>query len=363
MTLINKIQALSLMMIVLVIAMSSCSTESEVGVEQPTAVKVEVQKIKSTNKAKELQFTGIIEADDKLVLSTKMVGQITNVLVKEGDKINRGQLLVKINSNEIQSKLKGVNASLSEAKASLANVKRNYERIKILAEKGSATQSELDDITTSKKVGEAKVVSIQESKSELYELLTYANLKSPISGFVSQKFVNVGDMATPGSPLLALESLDKLKASINVPEFEIGMLEENDPVQVKIDAIPNRAYRGLIEKIIPSTAFSGAQYKVNIAFESLDRDVKPGMFARVNIKKNLERKILIPESAIQRRGQLHGIFTVNQQGEAMLRWVRIGETYPEGTEVLSGLSQDEIIIVLSEAKLYDGMKIEIIKSI
>ena len=162
MTLINKIQALSLMMIGLVGVMSSCSKESEVEIEQAT-VKVEVQKVKRIDKARELQFTGIIEADDKLVLSTKMVGQITNVLVKEGDEINRGQLLVKINSNEIQSKLKGVNASLSEAKASLANVKRNYERIKILVEKGSATQSELDDITTLKEVGEAKIISIQES--------------------------------------------------------------------------------------------------------------------------------------------------------------------------------------------------------
>ena len=360
MTLINKIQALSLMMIGLVAVISSCSKESEEEIEQ-AAVKVEVQKIKSIDKAKELQFTGIIEADDKLVLSTKIVGQITNVLVKEGDKIKQGQLLVEINSNDIKSKRNAVSASLREAQASLENVNKNYERIKILAQKGSATQRELDDITTSKEVGESKVVSIQASIKELNELLTYANLKSPISGFVSQKFVNVGDMATPGSPLLALESLDNLKASINVPEFEIGMLDENDPVQVKIDALPNKTYRGVIEKIIPSTAFSGAQYKVNIAFESLDRNVKPGMFARVNVNKNLESKILIPASTIERRGQLHGVFTVGQQGEAMLRWVRIGETYPEGTEVLSGLSQDETIIISSEAKLYDGMKVEIIK--
>lgn len=362
MKLATKYQKLSILMIALTGVMGSCNKDKEVEITE-IALKVEVQEIKSTHKAKELQFTGIVEADDKMVLSTKILGQVKKVLVKEGDKISRGQLLVEINSNDILSKLKGAKASLKEATVSLTNVKKNYERIKNLTEKGSATQRELDDITTAKEVGEARMESISQSISELNELLTYANLRSPISGFVSQKFINAGDMATPGSPLLALESLDNLIVSINVPEFEIGMLEENDPVTVKIDALKNATCKGVIEKIIPSSAFSGAQYKVNVAFKSLNENVKPGMFARVDLYKNKEAKILIPSTSIRNRGQLTGLYTVNQQGEAMLRWVRIGQEYPEGTEVLSGLSEGEKIIISSDSKLADGMKVEIIKTI
>lgn len=357
-----KNRKLSIMIIALIGVMTSCGEDKKEEIISEV-LKVEVLEIKNINIPRLLQFTGVVEADDKMVLSTKILGQVKKILVKEGDRVTKGQLLVQINGNDILSKLKGAKASLKEASATLTNVKTNYERIKNLADRGSATQRELDDMTTSVLVGEARVESIGESISELNELLSYANLRSPISGFVSQKFINAGDMATPGSPLLALESLDELKVSINVPEFEIGMLEENDLVTVKIDALGNVTFQGVIEKIIPSSAFSGAQYKVNVAFKSLNKDVKPGMFARVDLYKNSETKILIPRTAIRNRGQLTGLYTINQQGEAMLRWVRIGQEYPEGIEVLSGLIEGEKIITSADSKLVDGMKVEIIKSI
>jgi RND family efflux transporter MFP subunit len=349
-------------MVTIIGVLFSCGENKEEVIVQD-ALKVEILKVKVINRPKLLQFTGQVEADDKMVLSTKILGRIDKISVKEGDQVKKGQLLIEINSNDIQSKLKSVKASFKEGTATLTNVKRNYDRISQLTVRGSATQRELDDITTAKSVAEARLESISASINELEELLTYANLKSPINGFVSQKYINVGDMASPGSPLLALESLGELKVTINVPSFEIGLLEENDQVTIKFDALENATCEGVIEKIVPSSAFSGAQYRVNVSMISFNKNVKPGMFARVDLYKNNESKILIPKNAIRYKGQLTGLFAVNQQDEAMLRWVRLGEQFPEGVEVLSGLIEGERIIISSDSKLIDGIKVETIKSI
>lgn len=342
--------------------LASCKTDRKESAKV-NALKVTVQQVIPVDKVSLSQFSGKVKADDKLVLSTKAIGQIEKVLVDKGERVKKGQLLLQIRSKDILSKKSAAEASLKEAKSALKNTQKDHERIQRLYEKGSATQKELDDISTASEAGEARVESIDQSIIELNELLTYANLKSPIDGFVSKKFVNEGTMATPGSPLLALESLDRLIIEINVPEFEIGLFAEGDPVNIEIDAIDEKSMIGKVDRIIASSAFSGAQYQVQILLKDGYKALKPGMFARVSLLKNTESKTVVPREALVHKGQLSGLYTVNQQGEAMLRWLRLGKEYPDGIEVLSGLKSGEQFILSSESKLTDGAKVEITKSI
>ncbi|MEO9964240.1 MAG: efflux RND transporter periplasmic adaptor subunit [Reichenbachiella sp.] len=340
----------------------SCKTDQKERTEV-NALKVTVQKAVSVDKVSQYQFSGKVKADDKLILSTKAIGQVEKVYVDKGENVTKGQLLLKIRSKDILSKKASAQASLREAKSVLKNTEKDYQRTQRLYDKGSATQKELDDISTARESDQARVESIGQSIVELDELLSYSNLKAPIDGFVSQKFVNEGTMATPGSPLIALESLDQLKIEISVPEFEIGLFTEGDPVQVEIDAIKEKSLTGSVDRIITSSAFSGSQYQVLIVLKGDSKGMKPGMFARVSLLKNKESKTIVPRKAIVQRGQLSGLYTVNQQGEAMLRWVRLGKEFPEGIEVLSGLKNGEQYIMTSESKLTEGVKVEITKSI
>ena len=353
---------LSILALIIGAGLTSCKSDQEKE-EQVDVLKVTVQQATSVEKMAHLQFPGKVKADDKLILSTKVIGQIEQVYVEKGEKVRQGQLLIKIRSNDISSQMDGAKASLREVNSSLNNTKKNFERIKRLYEKGSATQKELDDINTAKEVEEARAESINQTIVELTELLTYMNLRSPINGFISQKFVNKGTMATPGSPLIAIESLDELNIEINVPEFEIGLFEEGDPVHIEIYALGEKPLEGFVDRIISSSAFSGMQYQVLIELKESNQALKPGMFARVNLLKGKELKTIVPSNAIIQRGQLSGLYTVNQQGEAMLRWVRLGKKYTEGIEVISGLEIGERYIVSYESKLTDGVKVEIIKSI
>jgi multidrug efflux pump subunit AcrA (membrane-fusion protein) len=113
----------------------------------------------------------------------------------------------------------------------------------------------------------------------------------------------------------------------------------------------------VVERIVPSSSFSG-QYKAVVALSEQNKSLKPGMFARINLLKDKENKLLIPKSSIITKGQLTGIYTVNQQGEAMLRWIRLGKESGENVEVLSGLTINEEIIVSSQSKITDGILVK-----
>ncbi len=345
---------------VIILGMVSCSSEKkEEQLSSLAPVKVSVAEFGTSGVKESYQYTGKVISDDQAMLSTKLLGQIQEVLVEEGDKVTKGQLLVKINSNDIAAKLKSAKAGKKEATAAQENAQKNYDRIVNLFGKGSATQKELDDITTQLNIVNARVESVDQSIAELNDLMTYANLTSPIDGFVSRKMINVGDMASPGHPLLILESLNNLKIDLNVPEFEIGTFQEGDTVAARFNALED-VYEATITSVIPSTANS-TQFKVSVLLNDTTQAVKPGMVGKVTIYKKATDKPILNADYVYERGQLKGVFTVNQQGQAMLRWLRLGEKHKNGYEVLSGLDQGDQIIVSAASKLVNGQPVEITK--
>jgi RND family efflux transporter MFP subunit len=325
---------------------------------QKAAITVDVINVQPVEQLAEHQFSGKVIADDKLTLSTKIIGQVEQILVKEGDKVHKGQLLVKIKDSGLEAKKSTAEASVRSAKLHMENTIKNYNRINTLVEKGSATQKELEDIDAAKEEAIARYNEALYNLEEINDFISYANLTSPLNGFVSKKMVNVGDMAKPGFPLLALESVDELKIEIDVPEFEISKFELNDHVTITVDAVDLANIDGVVERIIPSSSFSG-QYKVIVAFNKSFSSLKSGMFAKVYLMKDIESILLISKKSVIKKGQLTGVYTVNQQNEAMLRWVRIGKEYGDSVEILSGLTQGEQLIVSSESKLADGINIKI----
>ncbi len=304
------------------------------------------------------QFTGRVVSNEKITLRAKMAGTIEQI-AEAGQSVRKGELIVKISNRELMAQLGSAKALQSEAKSNLAITYKNYQRMQRLFEKGSATQSELDDIKTAYDMSMARVESATQSINEINESLRYTRLVSPIDGFVSQKISNEGNIASAGSPLLTLESSDQLKIKINVPEFEIGVITQQAAVRIEVPALSEDPFHGWVDKIVPSSEFSGVQYRVSIRFKVV-HGLKPGMFAEVTLLQGKEQKIMVPPEAIYHRGQLTGVYGINQNDEALLRWVRLGKTYPQGIEVLSGLDQGESVIISVEGKLFDGAKIQVV---
>jgi RND family efflux transporter MFP subunit len=325
------------------------------------AISAKVEKLELTTVPKKFHYTGTVSSLNQSTLSTRIMGQIQKVYVNEGDKVQKGQLLVALRSKDIQAKQKQVEANIIQAKAAYKHASDDYKRIEILHSTQSATQKELDDITVHREMTRAQLEAAQKAKDEVLEMLSYANIRAPYNGVITQKFVDSGDMANPGMPLLAIEAPGLFEVIAKVPESEIHKVEKGDQVEVLIDAC-EKAIMGEIAHISPSSRFSGSQFDARITLQPDEQQkeaIRSGVFANVNHLKGEEEKLLVPSDMLVERGQLQGVWTVSQANQALLRWVRLGKTYGDKTEILSGLNEGSQLIISVDGRLIDGAQLQL----
>ncbi|GAB4161992.1 MAG: efflux RND transporter periplasmic adaptor subunit [Winogradskyella sp.] len=341
----------------------SCGQDQkEVVKDTSNPVSVVVEKVTSNNHNSPLIVSGTIEAVNSANLSTRLMGYVERIHVKVGDKVTKGQTLIVINNNDLQAKRAQVNAGISEAQAAFDIAEKDYNRYKNLFEENSASQKELDDMTAHYNMAKARLESAQQMKNEINAQFDYTNVKAPFNGVVTGKFIDEGALANPGMPLLAIESPKSFEVVARVPETMITKIKEGEEANIVISSI-NAEIKGNVTEVSTSSANSGGQFLVKLNLDSKNQNVRSGMFASVqfpNIKNQLSgsgETIMIPKEAIITHGQLSGIYTVSQQNTAVLRWLRLGKSFGDKVEVLSGLTADESYILSSEEKLYNGAKL------
>lgn len=343
--------------------MASCGSADQ---EQATqkdnrpAIKVKVQKAGLSEGTQQHAFTGKIVADDFAQLSTRVMGQITYLAVKEGDAVSAGQVLARIKSADIQATISRVEAGIREAEAGLKNIKINFDRIQNLYDKQSATRKELDDITAQYEMAKARVEAVRQARVEAQEMLAYAVVTAPFNGSVVKKYASKGSLASPGQPILEIEGGGNLKVVAKVPESEINLFKIGDEVILQVEAANQAAIKGRVSQVNQSAGQTQGQFEVNIQIQAspeIIKALKSGMFAQVILEKGKSEDLSITENLLVHRGQLTGLFTVNQQQQAMLRWIRTGRNVGGQVEVLSGLAPGETYITQYEGKLTDGQKV------
>jgi RND family efflux transporter MFP subunit len=312
-----------------------------------------------------LSASGKIEAENSSNVSTRMMGTILQVKVKVGQRVSAGQSLVNINSTDIYAKKAQVEASIIQARAAYNGAKKDYDRFQSLYKLQSASQKELDDMTTRYEMSKAGLEAANAMKREIEAQFSYLNIRAPFGGVITNTFVKEGDMANPGMPLLSIEGTGKLQVTAMVPENMITAIKVGMPVKIDVKSM-NKVVDGKVSEVSLSARNTGGQYLVKINLNnSVDKEILSGMFVQVQFpiaaKNQSEMKesssIWIPETALISEGQLTGVYAVSQNKEAILRWVRIGKKSNGLVEVLSGLSQGEIYINSSKEKLYNGAKV------
>ncbi len=342
--------------------MASCGNDAEQKVaDNSPAVKVQVKKVSEADNSPFLSVSGKIQSVNNADLSTRIMGYVNKVSVNVGDKVKKGQLLVSINNADLQAKRAQVNAGITEATAAFTNAQKDYKRFQNLFADNSASQKELDDITARYEMAKARLESAKQMKNEVNAQFAYTNISAPFSGVVTSKSVEEGDMANPGQPLISIEAPGNFEVMAMVPETEISQIKQGAEVDVLVKSI-NKTLKGNVSEISTSAKNTGGQYLVKIALDKTDANILSGMFATVQFpveKKAANQMILVPKDAIINKGQLTGIYTVSESNTAILRWLRLGRTFGNQVEVLSGLSANETYIVSADGKLYNGVKISI----
>lgn len=362
----NNIMSKNIIVITLVSALvlTSCGDKKEKATEL-AAIPVKINGKLDTKNSPFITASGKIEAEKSANLSTRMMGYVTKLHVKVGQNVHSGQLLVSVNNTDLQAKKAQVDASIIQAQAAYNNAKKDYDRFVNLFAQQSASQKELDDMTARYEMAKAGLEAAKQMRNEIQAQFSYSNITAPFSGVVTNTFVKEGDMANPGMPLVSVEGASKLQVTAMVSESDIANVKQGMKVKVTIKSL-NKEISGRVTEISLSAKNTGGQYLVKINLDKTDKSILSGMFA--NVQFPVERsattatssdRVLIPTAALVKQGQLNGIYTIGNGNVAILRWLRIGKTFGNQVEVLSGLTANEAYIVSSEGKLFNGAKVSV----
>jgi len=344
----------------------SCGKDKKETLVNTPAIPVKVSGIASDTNDQFVTASGKIEAENSANVSTRMMGYITKVNVKVGQKVSVGQLLVNINNADLQAKKAQVDASILQATAAYNNAKKDFDRFTALFNQQSASQKELDDMTSRYEMAKAGLEGAKQMRNEVLAQFSYSNITAPFSGEVTNTFVKEGDMANPGMPLVSIEGASHLQVTAMVSESDITAIQNGMNVKVLVKST-NQELTGKVIEVSGSAKNTGGQYLVKINLNTSNTKVLSGMFVNVQFplvsKKQTTttstNKVVVPESALIHQGQLTGIYTIGNKDVAILRWLRIGKTFGNQVEVLSGLAANEQYIISAEGKLYNGAKVKI----
>ena len=346
------------------IVLTSCGGDKKETITKETAIAVKVSGVSENTEGGFITASGKIEAENSANLSTRMMGYVTKLHVKVGQKVGAGQLLVNINNSDLQAKKAQVDASILQATAGYNNAKKDYDRFVNLYKQQSASQKELDDMTARYEMAKAGLEGAKQMRNEVISQFSYSNITAPFSGTVTNTFVKEGDMANPGMPLVSVEGATRLQVTAMVSENNIAAIKKGMAVKVLVKS-SNANLTGKVSEVSVSATNTGGQYLVKINLDKTDSSVLSGMFVNVQfpvenaIQTIKNEMVLVPESALVKQGQLTGIYTIGTGNVAILRWLRTGKTFGNQVEVLSGLSANEQYIVSAEGKLYNGALVAI----
>lgn len=346
--------------------LASCSSDenrSKTEATNPVAVKVSIPE--SLNQEAVL-VSGQVTSEQTAAISTRIMGYITRIYVKAGDRVKKGQLLVTINSDDIRARRSQTEAMIAEAEAAYKTAAKDFQRFNALYKEQSASAKELESVSFQYASARSKLLAARQMRAEANAALSYTNLRAPFDGTITRKLADEGNMANPGMPILTVEKPGRLEVVAPVAESDISRIKTGQTALLNISAT-GKTLTGSVREINRSAEISGGQYLIKIGIsETAKEGLYSGMYASVSIpvgaaKRGNEGGVWIPLKSIVKSDQLTGVFTVSHDKTALLRWVRLGKVAGDRAEVLSGLGKNEAYIQEAAGKLYNGAQVTIQK--
>ncbi len=286
------------------------------------------------------EHVGTVKAKARTTLEAKISGRIDRLPVSLGQHVKTGDLMARIDAAEI-------NARLEQAEAALEQTEREWKRVSSLFDQNAATRVEYDAVQSRNRAAKA-------AAAEAKAMLSYVVVTAPFDGVISHKWVELGDLATPGKPLLTLEDVSSLQLEADVPQSLLSHLRPEGPVAVRVDGIASDL-AGTIREVAPIADPTSRTVRIKVDLPR-QADLVPGQFARLRLLVGEHKTLRIPASALLERGQLEMVFLAVQQ-HARIQLVTVGERTGDSVEILSGLHPGDAVVVEGAAGLTDGQPV------
>lgn len=318
----------------------SNATEIEKLAEDTFAVKVDTVKLQTVEQIND--FTATVDPQVKNNIAPTAPGRIMEILTDVGRHVSKGQLLVKMDPT-----------NLLNAKTQLTNIELEYNRAEELRKAGGASQQAVDQLKT----------QLDVARASYQNLLDNANLKSPISGVVTARNFDNGDLYSGAMPILTVMQIQPVKIVINVPESNFKDIKLGMKVDVTTEVYEDKVFAGKVSLIYPTIDEKTRTFAVEITIANQNGNVRPGMFARASINFGNAKRVVVPDNSIIKRagsGDRY-IYVVNNDGTVTYNKVELGRRLGSEYELLSGVKDGDIVVVSGHTKLKDGAHVQIIE--
>ncbi len=266
--------------------------------------------------------------------------RIQKINVEVGDYVSKGQILAEMDKvSTVQAKLKYANDSTELA------------RIRSLYEEGGVSKSDYD----------SAVLACDVSKTTYENLLENSVLRSPISGVISARNYDKGDMYSMGSPIYVVQQITPVKLLVGISESDYTKVHKGDKVSITTDAIPGRTFEGKITLLYPTIDQTSHTFTAEVQVPNSDRALRPGMYAKVAVTFGVNRSVVVPDEAVvkqQGSGQRF-VFVLQSDNTVKSVLVGIGRHVGDSYEILSGLSEGDVVATKGSANLRDGSKVKV----
>tara|TARA_Y100001960_G_C14685969_1_gene833813 strand:+ start:435 stop:1490 length:1056 start_codon:yes stop_codon:yes gene_type:complete len=269
----------------------------------------------------ERQFPGVIVAEQKANISARLTANVADVLVDVGDSVNKGDVLLRLDSGDLDARVTQTEQALSSTQAQLNNARKEYARVKELVTKKLVPQSQFDSATKELQTAQANFNQAQAAVREAETMFGYSIITAPFDGVVTFKSVNEGDTATPGGKLLSLYNPESLQIEVNVSESVMPYLGLGSQTTISFPTY-KRTTKGQVVEIAPAADAGSRSYMVKLTFKSQDV-LYPGTYAKVMIPLEGEQGLYVPEEAVYQVGQLDYVKVI-EDGKLETRLVQLG---------------------------------------
>jgi RND family efflux transporter MFP subunit len=311
------------------------------------------------------ETTGTIKAHTVSVISARTVGTVISVKVREGDRVKAGQELVVLDDSDMAQRVAAAEAGNREALKAMEEARQNrqladitYQRYKNLAVEKIVTGQEMDQIETQKKVAdlgyERAAESAKRAGAQLEEARItrgYTRITAPHNGVITERKIDPGSLAMPGSPLLVLEDTSRFKVEAHVDSRLAGRVTTGLPVKMAF-AGADKEVAGTIGEVTPAVDPRTRSFLVKIYLD--DPSLRSGLYTKVSIPEGRKQALLVPANAVVAKGQLTGVYAVDEKNVMTYRIVRTGQSRGSKVEIISGLSSGERIAINGLEKCVDG---------
>ena len=338
-------------------------------------VSVKVAKVRIGDVEEKLSYVGSLMPNASVMVAPKIAGRVEKLFVRVGDLVREGQLVARLEKDELAEDLKEAEASLNVYKATLkgkeaelSNLKRKLERSKTLFEKDLIAREAVDTLETQVLSAGAQVeltkAQMAQMRSRLDNArirLNYTEVISPFAGYVGKRFVDRGALVNPNTPLVSIVDISSVRVDISVVEKDYRKISSGQLADVTADAYPGRRFQGKVARVAPVLNQETRTGGVEIELPNPAGDLKPGMFARAEIV--VQRRsgvLLIPEGAQVRTPKGYGVFKVlNKGSKVRLVSVKTGISHKGWVEIKGSLQPGDRVVTLGSNLLRDGQKVTV----